>query len=616
MLAGPGSGKTLALTRRIAYRVATGLDDPDRTLVTTFSRRAARELAERLAKVGVRGPTITTLHGLAAASLTQAWRDEGVVPWGLTRYPLRLLAPLVRAHPAAVNEGPGLARWVAGELSWASARDLTPDDYVSEVARTRRSTRLPSEVVAHLFSAYQAEKKARRVLDVDDLLAALRLRLAADPAFADRLRWRFRHVAVDEAQDLSRGSFRLLKSIVGEEGDLLAVGDPDQAIYGFAGADARILQRLGEAVHGVQVLRMERAHRCPPGVLAAARSCMDYDATPATVNSLTSATGDIDPTVAVLRASDGADESHMVIRSLRHAHNGGLGWSDMAVLARTNAGLRAVAAACAAANIPVRSQRPLMKRPEVSAILDDIQERLHANTPAAQAIADVEQLADQVGRLYTQLRDRAADWGVSPSELSCWRDTELGMDLSVADLSADLPFGLADRVLDPGVSDSLEELVDLLEDYRRLQPFGRLDGLLVWLSAVTESRGSLTAPVTPGVDLVTFHRAKGLEWRLVHVVDAHRDTPVTTRAEAEEERRLRYVALTRARRSLVLTWQGTTGRPRPAWLSAVAEAATQMVLPRPGAPGDLLRLWREAEGKAPFTRGKGVTPCGDPPVLG
>ena len=553
-MAGPGSGKTRVLTARVAYRIATGDADPARTLVLTFTRRAASELRVRLGRLGLSGPgspTVSTLHALAASSLQRAWREAGEPAQEIAAFPLRLVAPLVNAYRGPVPS----PRVVAGEVAWAKAKAVGPDAYPAAAARAGR---LPGcgpaalEGVAAVFAAYEASKARRRLLDIDDLVPALTARLGADPRLAGRLQWHHRHVYVDEFQDLGRSSFRLVRSLAGpgrdgEPPDLTVVGDADQAVYGFAGSDPRLLLRLAEALPGTATVRLTHAHRSPPAVLAAARAVLAGGPTEPAA-TLADSTHPPTDRVVVDATAHGSqdDEATAVAWALRCAHGSGRRWSDLAVLARTNARLDAVAAACEVAGVPTRSRRCLLDRSEVKAALDALLLR-PPSLPATTCRAVLRQLAAEA---------------------------------------------LENPDLLPPARMALLALTALADEYATVIG-GTLGGFLVWLDATVRAIGGDAVEGGNAVDLLTFHRAKGLEWDLVHIVGLEQGLVPLRSAEQPalaEERRLAYVALTRARVSVRCSW---VGEPSP-WLAPALEAAASVAVRPVGPPAQLLAARRAA----------------------
>ncbi|HEV2992855.1 MAG TPA: ATP-dependent helicase, partial [Acidimicrobiia bacterium] len=235
VLAGAGAGKTRVLTRRIAWRAATDRLEAPHVLAVTFTRRAAGELRDRLARLALR-PRVTagTLHALCLAQLRCRAAEEGRSAPVLLERKARLLVPLVTARGA---EARVVASELAGEIEWAKARLVLPDGYEAAVSLAGRTPARPAAQVAAVYARYEREKQRRGLLDFDDLLARCADALERDAAFAAAQRWRFRHLFVDEFQDISPAQLRVLRGWLGDRDDLCVVGDADQAIYGFGGGD-------------------------------------------------------------------------------------------------------------------------------------------------------------------------------------------------------------------------------------------------------------------------------------------------------------------------------------------------------------------------------------------
>ena len=219
VVAGAGAGKTRVLTLRVARRVREGSIEPDRTLVTTFSRKAAEELRTRLYSLGVSGVKAGTFHR-TALGLLREHRE-------LRRRPLPQLLPDRRRLLAEVTTGdPRRTRALDGEIGWAKARLVPPEHYEAEARRHRRRSGMSAEQVADAYARYEAERTRRRLLDFDDLIVACADALAGDSEFADSIRWRTRHLFVDEMQDVNPAQFRLLTAMLADEPDLFVVGRP------------------------------------------------------------------------------------------------------------------------------------------------------------------------------------------------------------------------------------------------------------------------------------------------------------------------------------------------------------------------------------------------------
>jgi DNA helicase-2/ATP-dependent DNA helicase PcrA len=241
ILAGAGSGKTRVLTRRIAYRVHKGTAEARHVLALTFTRKAAGELTTRLRSLGVRdGIVAGTFHAVAYGQLRRRWADRGEPEPALLDRKVRLIVPLLPRR--AEGGGRGLqAADVAAEIEWAKARMVTPERYAAEAAAAGRTPPAAPDLIAALFDRYETEKRRRGVVDFDDLLLRCAEALDDDREFAASQRWRFRHLFVDEFQDVNPVQCRLLDGWRGERPDLCVVGDPNQAIYAWNGADPRFL---------------------------------------------------------------------------------------------------------------------------------------------------------------------------------------------------------------------------------------------------------------------------------------------------------------------------------------------------------------------------------------
>ena len=169
---------------------------------------------------------------------------------------------------------PRRLRALDGEIGWAKARLIAPEDYVAEARTAKRRSGISADQVADVFTRYELERAKRRLLDFDDLIVSCADALAGDAAFADAVRWRTRHLFVDEMQDVNPAQFRLLTALLSDEPDLFVVGDPNQSVYGFNGADPTLLDRLPEILRGTKVIRLDENHRCTPQIVAVATAVL------------------------------------------------------------------------------------------------------------------------------------------------------------------------------------------------------------------------------------------------------------------------------------------------------------------------------------------------------
>jgi ATP-dependent DNA helicase UvrD/PcrA len=344
VVAGAGAGKTRVLTLRVARRVREESMEPDRTLVTTFSRKAAEELRTRLYSLGVTGVKAGTFHR-TALGLLREHRE-------LRNRPLPQLLPDRRRLLADVSTGdPRRARALEGEIGWAKARLVPPDRYEAEARRHRRRSGVHPDQVAEIYARYEAERSRRRLLDFDDLIVACADALAGDADFADSVRWRTRHLFVDEMQDVNPAQFRLLTAMLADEPDLFVVGDPNQSVYGFNGADPTLLDRLPEILRGTKVIRLDENHRCTPQVVRVATAVLRGSGASGEV--VPPRTTRVDgPVPAVIGHATDDDEAAWAATRAKLSRGPGRRWSSIAILTRTNAQLAKVQAAMDRAGVP------------------------------------------------------------------------------------------------------------------------------------------------------------------------------------------------------------------------------------------------------------------------
>lgn len=345
ILAGAGSGKTRVLTHRIAYRAASGTLDPSHTLAITFTRKAAGELVERLSALGLpRTLTAGTFHSVAFAQLRTLWADQGV------RAPTVLDKPasfIMRMLPRTADFTEGLE--ISSEIDWARARMIVPEDYPAQAATFRRNPVAGIATVAEIFERYEEDKRTRGLIDMADLLDRYRSALATDKAFRAAQQWRFRHVFVDEFQDVNPAQNALLESLIGDRRDLCIVGDPNQAIYSFNGAEQSLLINFASRLGPSGTVSLDRNYRSTPQILAVGHSVLGR-----------STSGTVRPTLddgeipTITSHPDDRSEARSIARALRDRHHRGAPWKHQAVLVRTNAQATVIAEALTAADIPFR----------------------------------------------------------------------------------------------------------------------------------------------------------------------------------------------------------------------------------------------------------------------
>ncbi len=509
ILAPAGSGKTRVLTRRIAWQSNTEAIEPSHVLALTFTRKAAGELRSRLRRLGVRdGLTAGTFHAVALGQLRALHDHRGTSMPGILDRKARVLAPLIGA-----KRGPQLTiaiTEVAGEIEWAQARLIGPAAYTEAATGSGRSPTMALDQIAEVYRRYQDEKRKRHVIDFDDLVRLCAKALETETEFAATQRWRFRHLFVDEFQDVSRAQLRLLRAWIGERDDLGVVGDPDQAIYSFAGADPGFLTRFEEHFPGAKTVRLGVNYRSTPQIVDAARAVL-----PARERASVQTVLGAGPAPTITKYTDGEAEARGVAQRLRDTYSpGSRPWSSMAVLYRVNAQSAPFEEALRKAGIPlrVRGDAAFLDRPEVKLALDSL-EAIAAEAPRRD--------------FAEHLTDLVTDAAESSDDSRAHRD-------AIAQLGREYL----------GVASGRGSVPDFL-DFLRTTLRGQDDG------GVTSD----------AVDLLTFHRAKGLEWDTVFVGGLERGLVPISHAQGDsaaldEERRLLYVGLSRAQRALHVSWAG------------------------------------------------------------
>ena len=484
VIAGAGSGKTRVLTRRVAYRIANGTADAAHTIVLTFTREAASELRRRLPRLGLADRiTAGTFHSVAQQLLRQRWLDTDRAPKGILTDRRRLVAEV--GGRESLDE-------LVTEVDFAMARGLDPAAYEAAVRHGDRRAGVGPGRVAEVLAAYEREKHRRGVLDLDDLLLHLIRELRRDAEFAATVRWRFRHVLVDEAQDLNPLQHQLVDLFRDGRDDLFLVGDPAQAIYGFNGSDPTLLTDVSLRFPGVEIVRLPVNHRCTPQIVAAGAHALRLGEQPPTIRS---GRGD-GPAVTITAHPDEDAEAAAVALAIAHLDPGAVRSGKVAVLARTHATLSRVRAALESAGVNIRRQ---VEGP---------------GSPLVPVLTEAYRIKD-------------------PNRMRQWARDQLD---------------LADE------GDAIRgEVAAAAIEFVRDHPTGDGTEFRVWVTTTDPFGGRV-----PGVELLTFHGAKGREWHTVHLVGCetslvpHRSA--TTNAARAEEARLLYVALTRATDVLAVHW--------------------------------------------------------------
>ncbi|KAF2414371.1 ATP-dependent DNA helicase [Microbacterium sp. B35-04] len=534
VLAGAGTGKTRVITHRIAHGVDTGAYSPGRVMAVTFTTKAAGEMRGRLRAMGVAGVAARTFHAAALAQLNFFWPTlAGDSAPGIIDNKVRLLAHA--ADSIGLSPDTATLRDVASEIEWRKVSMLSVDGYVA--ARPNGVGRLGVDRVVALQHAYEKLKDERRQLDFEDVLLACAGMLEAEPQVAKAVREQYRHFTVDEFQDVSPLQNRLLELWLGDRRDICVVGDASQTIYSFAGADASFLLDFPTRFEGARVVRLETNYRSDAPVLAVANELM--------------------------RGRPGA--LHLTAAASRATETTGDGPIP--------------ATATPAPSVPAASI-PAASLPTVTAFEDD---RAEARAVAVRIGAQIAAGADprHIAVLYrahaqsAELVAALADAGIATTVLGGRRFFDMPevrqavMELRAASV-APIESGFVDTVRDilrsRGLTDEPPEAGGALRDAWEARaailrlaheaPAGTT--LRAFTDELTARAKVHDEPAMRTVTLATLHAAKGLEWDHVHLIGvAEGLLPIsyaTTFEQVDEERRLAYVGITRAGRTLSLTW--------------------------------------------------------------
>ncbi len=516
ILAGAGTGKTRVISHRVAYAVATAAVDERQVLVVSFTTKAAREMEGRLRRLGLRHATASTLHAASLAQLRHFWpstRGRDLPP--LVESKLPLVRPLARGLPG--NYRFTATKDLADEIEWAKNRRIVPGDYARRAQQGDRSLPIPVDLMARLYADYERAKDRAGRLDFEDLLEqAVRL-YEADPDAAGLVRRRYAWFSVDEFQDTNPLQQALLDAWLGDRRDIGVVGDPNQTIYSFTGATPSYLLEFKRRYPDAATVSLVRNYRSTPQVLALANRLVRAGSGPRLIS--TSSNG---PEPEVRRHAREGAELEAVSAAIRAHLGDGMPASEVAVLTRTNYQLEPIAARLRADGIPFRfTGVPFFQSADVRA-----------------AIRALGTAADR-----TDLEGYAAER---------WR--ELGY---APDASRDDP-GAAER------QQAFEAMLAIVARFATEHPTAGVPELVAELGRLASVEADGRAD---GVTLSTIHGAKGAEWRAVFLPMLEEGSlPIRHAFKSDEaiaeERRLLYVAVTRAKEHLALSWSATRTNQR------------------------------------------------------
>ncbi|GAA2770447.1 ATP-dependent DNA helicase UvrD2 [Streptomyces rameus] len=534
VLAGAGTGKTRAITHRIAYGVRAGILQPSSVLAVTFTNRAAGEMRGRLRQLGAQGVQARTFHSAALRQLQYFWPKAigGSLPRIVDRK-IQLVADAAAALGTRLDRNE--LRDVTAEIEWSKVTQTVPADYPYAAAKAgREAPRDPAEI-AHLYAAYEDLKRDRAVIDFEDVLLLTVAVLQDRHDIAEQVRAQYQHFVVDEYQDVSPLQQRLLDLWLGDRDDLCVVGDASQTIYSFTGATPDHLLDFRARHPGATVVKLVRDYRSTPQVVRLANGLLAQARGRAADHRLElvsqRAPG---PEPVYIEYTDEPAEAEGAARRIRELIDAGVPAAEIAVLFRTNSQSETYEQALADAGVPyqLRGAERFFDRPEIR--------KAGIALRGAARFGGNDSLLDDVVDLPSQVRAVLSGEG--------WTSQPPAGSGAVRERW-----------------ESLAALVGLAHDLAAVRPGVTLADFVAELD---ERANAQHAPTVQGVTLASLHAAKGLEWDVVFLVGvAEGMLPITyarTDEQIEEERRLLYVGVTRARQRLHVSWalsRSPGGRP-------------------------------------------------------
>jgi DNA helicase-2/ATP-dependent DNA helicase PcrA len=530
ILAGAGTGKTRALTHRIAHGVATGVYDPARVLALTFTTRAAGELRTRLRQLGAGGVSARTFHSAALSQLSHFWPQTvgGSLPRILDGK-ARLLGQA--AEQLRLRVDTAALRDVAAEIEWRKVGRLSLEDYARAAASRPLPPGLGVDGTVALQQAYESIKDERRQLDFEDVLLATAGMLDAEPWVAEQVRAQFRFFVVDEYQDVSPLQQELLELWLGARTDLCVVGDASQTIYSFAGASSDYLLGFAGRYPDASVVRLETNYRSAEPVLRLANRLMrGRPGSLELVPAVDTAVGEPAARAAVGEPTayeSDLDEARGIAALVAAEVASGTRPERIAVLYRVNSQAANLEAALADAGLGTR-------------------------LVGAKRFFDL----DIVKRAVLELRSVARGGAIV---------TGTPLFQSVSDVLRHIGWTLEAPAGGGALRERWEALTAIIELADQAAPGTTLTA---FVDELTERQAAQHEPTVSAVVLSTLHSAKGLEWESVHIAGLSEGLMPVSHARGlaaiDEERRLLYVGITRARRRLTLSWsrQGLRGQNR------------------------------------------------------
>ncbi len=519
VIAGAGTGKTRAITHRIAYAASIGVMDPQKVLALTFTARAAGEMRTRLRTLGVPTVAARTIHSAALKQLLYFWPQVfgGRAPDLLTTKTGFITQAITRADLQGTLSitSRDLMRDIASEIEWAKSSQVVPEDYVNESSKRTQKPRINPEQIAQVYSAYMSLMKQERAMDFEDVLLLTAAMLEEEREVRERVQDQYRYFTIDEYQDISPLQQRVINSWLGSRQEICVVGDPAQTIYSFAGATPVFLNTFTQRFPDAEVIRLTSGYRSTPEITLMANTVLRS----ASMGQELVAQNDhgAKPTVAAYK--DESAEIAGVVKDIGVLLSEGAPAQEVAILARTNNQLNSIEKAIAAAGLPyqVRNNERFFDRTDVREFLKGV---------------------------------RTAS--VIPTEGVYWLD-ELRT--------------LAQPFLTGAAIDGIAGLLHLARELDADDSFAPKT-LRAYLREVEDRVQQNNPPTMPVLTLATLHAAKGLEWERVFLIGVSEsilpfdsgNTGPENQSAIDEERRLFYVGITRAKKDLRMSYRGEPSR--------------------------------------------------------
>ena len=518
VIAGAGTGKTRAITHRIAYAAAIGTMDPSKVLALTFTARAAGEMRTRLRSLGVPTVAARTVHSAALKQLIYFWPT---VFGGRTPDLMNSKTPFLTE---AVNRADltgeiritsrETMRDIATEIEWAKVSQVAPIDYPDQVNARQMKPRVKAEHIAAIYVAYESLKKQELAIDFEDVLLLTSAMLEEERTVRERVQDQYRYFTVDEYQDISPIQQRLINAWLGSRKDICVVGDPAQTIYSFAGATPVFLNTFTQRFPEAEVIRLSTGYRSTPEITFAANALLRNSS----MGQELTASNDHGLHPSVDGYKDESGEIAGILGQITALLSEGTAPQEIAILARTNSQLKGVERAMNSKGLPyqVRSTERFFERQDVRDFLKQVRQASVLPTEGATWIDELRTIAqpyltgesiDGIAALLHLGRELDSDDGFTPKTLRGF----------------------------------LREVED----------------------RVTQNN----PPTMPVVTLATLHAAKGLEWERVFLMGASEGilpletgSTGTSDSVVAEERRLFYVGMTRAKVDLHISYRGLPSR--------------------------------------------------------